>query len=189
MKWYLIVAIVVGALLLLTGAVYVGRITANTTPSTSTPVPSTATPAPTMTPVPPTPAAPAQQPATDRIKRLVELDKIYRRNQGIEPWLKAAGFTWTGALQEARQVEEETIMYDGSPKIVASGVQLRATNFHACWPGAFTTDKPFSLDTTNGRSHKPDPTNPSVLVTNGIVSGTLTAWVDCSNWAQLAPPR
>ncbi len=132
-----------------------------------------------------TPQLAAPAPTPDRIKRLVELDKIYR-NQGLEAWLNAAGFTWDGATQQARQVEEETVQLDGVPKIVVSGVQLKATNFHAAYPACFTTDKPYVLD-TDGRSFKPDPNNPSVLVTNGKVSGTLTAYVDCSNWSQLAP--
>lgn len=129
---------------------------------------------------------PAQQPATttDRVKRLVELDKIYR-TQGLEPWLKAAGFSWDGVLQEARQPEEETVIVDGYPKIVVTGVQLRG-NVHANWPAGFTTDQKFDLD-NNGRSHKIDATNPSVLVTNGKVNGTLTAYVDVSNWKQVTP--
>lgn len=153
--------------------------------STPAPLPVVPTVAPVVIPTVVAPATVSAPTATDHIKRLVELDKIYR-NQGLEPWLRAAGFTWDGAVQQARQVEEETVQVDGLPKIVVSGVQLVATNFHAPYPACMTTDKPFTLDTT-GRSFKPDPNNASVLVTNGIVSNTLTAYVDCSNWAQLAP--
>ena len=131
--------------------------------------------------------APAAQPApeTDRLARLVELDVIYR-SSGWQAWLKAAGVQ-CDANVEARQPEEETIVYNGETRVVVSGIQLRG-NCKVAWPALVTTDRPAEVTTsTNSRTYQPDLKNPSVLYTNVDLHGQGTVWVDGSNWGQLDP--
>jgi hypothetical protein len=116
-------------------------------------------------------------------KRLRDLDPIFR-SQGIEAWLKAAGFTWEYLEPEARQIEEET-MADGT--IVASGIQVQVTNLSAPWPNCFTTDQEV-VPGPNTRVHQPDLRNPSKLWTDvPSYSGPATLWIDVQNWGQLNP--
>lgn len=123
-------------------------------------------------------------------KRLVELDPEFRQ-KGTFAWLNRAGFSFKGLsfLQEARQVEEETLTVDGNTRILASGVQVDVTGLDVPWPNALTTSDPSVV----GKARvcvQPDPSNPSRLCTDvkGF-SGKATLYVDAQNWAQLAPQK
>lgn len=123
-------------------------------------------------------------------KRLAELDPKFRQ-KGTFAWLVEAGFSFKGLsfLQEARQVEEETLTVDGNTRILASGVQVDVTGLDAPWPNALTTSDPSVV----GKARvcvQPDPSNPSRLCTDvkGF-SGKATLYVDAQNWAQLAPKK
>lgn len=120
----------------------------------------------------------------DHWNRLDELDVIFRRD-GVEAWLRAAGFQWRSLSSiGARQVEEET-----SPRgrILASGIQVAVDGLRTPWPTCLTTDQPVTSG-PNTRSHQPDPRNPSMIwVEVPNFSGRATLYVDCSNWQQLRP--
>lgn len=129
------------------------------------------------------PAALAQE---SRESRLVRLDAIFRSG-GVEAWLKAAGFSWVSLQFDARNIEEETISYEGT-RVVASGIQVTATGLQVLWPAIVTTGTPSAI--TKGastRMYQPDLRNPSTLYSNVEVNGAVTIWVDASNWAQLWP--
>lgn len=105
--------------------------------------------------------------------------------ESMHAWLKAAGFTWTSIEREARQPEEETVLLaNGNRKKLVSGLQLKAQNLKVRYPGGFTTDRRYTLD-NDGRALKIAQDNPSVLVTNGGVSDTLTAYGSVLNWPNL----
>ncbi|MFH2085199.1 MAG: hypothetical protein ABII21_00175 [bacterium] len=135
----------------------------------------------------PTAQTTAAQPTTanDRISRLVELDAIYRA-QGWQTWLKAAGFS-CDANVEARQPEEETVVFNGKTRVVVSGIQVRG-NCGVPYPAAVTTDRPGEVTTTTkSRTYQPDLKNPSVLYTDVTLHGQGTLWVDVTNWSQMDP--
>ena len=119
-------------------------------------------------------------------ERLVALDPVFR-DQGLEAWLGKAGFKWISLSVDARQIEEET-----SPerRVLAAGVQVDGQGIEVLWPACVTTDDPGEIVVRDdSRQYQPDLTNPSVLYTNVMANGTVTLWVDCSNWEQLFPPR
>lgn len=147
-------------------------------------------PTPTA-PVVSNPATPTQalaQPATanDRIARLVQLDAVYR-SSGWQAWLKAADVT-CDANVEARQPEEETVVYNGETRVVVSGLQVKG-NCMVPYPALVTTDRPGEVTTSaDSRTYQPDLKNPSVLYTNVQLHGQGTIWVDGS-WGQLDPTK
>jgi len=152
-------------------------------------------PAPAGTAQQPT-AQPAQQPAetvaepveqvvTDHWTRLAQLDPTFR-SQGWQAWLRAAGVTWTSIGADARQIEEET---SPDSRIYASGIQIKdGVDINIPYPVCVTTDDPSEVTVrADTRQHQPDLRNPSVIYTNVSARGTVTIWVDCSNWGQLTP--
>lgn len=128
-------------------------------------------------------AAPATlaQPAQTHWGRLEQLDGVFRV-QGVEAWLRAAGLTWDSLVVEARQIEEET---SPAGRVLASGVQVRATNLRVGWPNIVTTDTP-SRVTTSAETvqHTPDQRNPSTLYTNVTANGPVTVWTSGLSWGQ-----
>jgi len=123
---------------------------------------------------------------SDRIKRLIELDKVYR-TQGWQAWLSAAGVTCT-AVVEARQPEEETVVASDGNHIVVSGLQVRG-NCSTPYPTGFTSDRPNEVTTiSETRQYQPDLRNASVVYTDASFEGQATVWVDLTNWDQLVPP-
>lgn len=153
----------------------------------------TATPGPvavaTATSAPPAvgggPPAATAAPATASVQthwsRLEQLDPVFR-SQGIEAWLRAAGLTWDGLAVEARQIEEET---SPAGRVLASGVQVRATGLRVNWPNIVTTDVPSRIATGPGTvQHTPDQRNPSTLYTNVVANGPVTIWTSGLNWGQ-----
>lgn len=122
----------------------------------------------------------------DRVARLVELDAIYW-SQGWRAWLKAAGVVCDATTVEARQPEEETVIYNGETRIVVSGLQVDG-HCEVPYPAVVTTGDPSVITIgDHTRQHQPDLTNPSVLYTNVILDGDGTIWIDGSNWGQLDP--
>ena len=101
------------------------------------------------------------------------------KTEGVQAWLKKAGYTWNSLEVQARNPEEEVI----NNMILASGLQVKVTNLNASYPAGLSTDQP-----VNGICVIPDPNNPSRLCTNvkGF-NGNATLWTDASNWGQLAP--
>lgn len=172
-----IVAFVLGAAAMQTSAMVVAN---EPTPTSVAPNPTQGNPE-----VENAPAQPA--PATDRISRLVELDAIYR-SSGWQAWLKAAGVS-CDANVEARQPEEETVVYNGETRVVVSGLQVKG-NCTVPYPALVTTDRPGDVTTSaDSRTYQPDLKNPSVLYTNVQLHGQGTIWVDGSNWGQLDPTK
>lgn len=120
-----------------------------------------------------------------RIARLIELDAIYR-SQGWQAWLKAAGVTCDVNV-EARQPEEETVVYNGETRIVISGLQVDG-HCEVPYPAIVTTGDPSVITIgDHTRQYQPDLTNPSVIYTNVTLDGDGTIWIDGSNWGQLDP--
>lgn len=124
-------------------------------------------------------AAPATNPAASHEQRVRELAPEFWSN-GVESWLRKAGYTWDTMTLRARQPEEETFGSD----ILVSGYQVEVNNLRFAYPAGMTTDRTVS----NGRCYKPSPNNASKVCTDvSGFSGTATLWVDVSNWGQLWP--
>lgn len=127
----------------------------------------------------------AQDDQSEHWARLVQLDPTFR-SQGWQAWLNAAGVSWDSIGPDARQIEEETTP---DSQIVAAGVQIKdGVGVEIRYPVCVTTDDPSEVTVgSDTRSHQPDLRNPSVIYTNVVAKGTVTIWVDCSNWGQIRP--
>lgn len=121
----------------------------------------------------------------ERVARLMELDDVYR-SQGWRQWLEAAGVICDAEV-EARQPEEETIIYQGETRIVVSGIQVDG-HCEVPYPAIVTTGDPSVITTSEDtQQYQPDLRNPSVIYTNVELDGDGTIWVDATNWSQLDP--
>lgn len=115
-----------------------------------------------------------------RTERLSALDQVFR-TQGTEAWLRAAGYSWDTLKLRAKQPEEEFV----NGRILASGMQVEATNLSAPWPASLTTDQPAG---TAGQWLKAAENNPSQIGTNVTgFNGRATLWTDVTNWSPTNP--